>query len=79
MKIYHLDIKDETDPRFDVNVFYTHTDESKTSTDLEEDYVRAYEYVTDSDKYDWTLTDILEKIDSYGWTPINVQTAKVRY
>jgi len=79
MKIYHLDIKDETDPRFDVNVFYTHADDSKTSTDLEEDYVRAYEYVTESDKYDWTLTDILEKIDSYGWTPINVQTAKVRY
>jgi hypothetical protein len=78
MKIYHLDIKDETDPRFDVSVFYTHTDESKTSTDLEEDYVRAYEYVTDSEN-DWSLTDILEKIDSYGWMPINVHTAKVRY
>lgn len=78
MKIYHLDIKDETDSRFDVDVFYTHTDESKTSTDLEEDYVRAYEYVTDSEN-DWSLTDIIEKIDSYGWTPINVHTAKVRY
>ena len=79
MKIYHLDIKDETDARFDVSVFYTHTDESKTVTDLKEDYARAYEYVTDCDDYEWTLTDILEKIDSYGWTPINVQTAKVRY
>ena len=79
MKIYHLDIKDESDPRFDVDMFYTHSDESKTSTDLEEDYVRAYEYVTDSDNYDWTLNDILEKIASYGWNQINVQTAKVRY
>ena len=79
MKVYHLDIKDETDPRFDVHMFYTHNDEGKTSTDLEEDYVRAYEYVFDSNSYDWTLDDILEKIDSYGWKQIDVQTAKVRY
>jgi hypothetical protein len=39
MKIYHLDIKDESDPRFDMHLFYTHDDASKTSTDLEEDYV----------------------------------------
>jgi hypothetical protein len=79
MKIFHLDIKDESDPRFDVNVFYTHSDESKTYRDLENDYVKAYENVFESDRYDWTLEDILEKIDSYGWNQINVETAKVRY
>jgi hypothetical protein len=79
MKIYHLNIKDESDSRFDMNFFYTHDDESKTITDLEKDYVRAYEYITDSIGYDNTLEYILIKVDSYGWKNINVETAKVRY
>ena len=79
MKIYHLDIKDASDPRFDMHLFYTHADDSKTSTDLEEDYVRAYEYITDSDEYDWTIEDIFIKLDSFGWKPFNVETASVRF
>ena len=79
MKIYHLDIKDESDARFDVHMFYTHSDETKTYKDLQNDYVKAYETVFDSNSYDWTLNDILEKIDSYGWKQIDVETAKVQY
>ena len=46
---------------------------------MKNDYVKAYENVFDSNSYDWTLNDILEKIDSYGWKQIDVETAKVQY
>jgi len=77
MKIFHLDVKDESDPRFDVHMFYTHSDESKTYKDLENDYVKAYEDAVNLD--DWDFNDILKKIECVGWKQIEVETANVRY
>jgi hypothetical protein len=70
MKIYHLDIRSESDSRFDMHFFYTHDNDAKSYQDLQTDYCNAYD-----------LDDILEKIEAMGWKPIsaNVQTASVRF
>jgi hypothetical protein len=78
MKIYHLDIKDASDPRFDMHLFYTHDDDSKTYKNLADDYVEAYDQVVENSD-DWTIEDIFIKLDSFGWKPFNVETARVRF
>jgi hypothetical protein len=77
MKIYHLRIQDESDPDYDTDMFYTNSDESKTSADLENDYEKAYASVIDLDE--WSLNDILGKIEYAGWKPFKVETAYVLY
>lgn len=78
MKIFHLDIKDETDSRFDVHIFYTHSDESKTIENLQEDYNAAYDYISELTN-DWDIGDVFHKLEGWGWNYVEVPVAKVRY
>ncbi len=78
MKIYHLDIRSESDSRFDMHLFYTHDDANKTYKNLADDYVEAYDRVVENSD-DWTIEDIFIKLDSFGWKPFNVETAMVRF
>ena len=46
MKIYHLNIKDTEDQEFDMHLHFGH--DTKTATDLWEDYTNAYSDVIDN-------------------------------
>lgn len=77
MNIYHLNIKDNDDHKFDVHRHYSHP--TKGATNLWEDYNNAYSYVIDNDK-EWDINAILNKLETeYGWTNVDIVEVEVEY
>ncbi len=64
MKIYHLDIRSESDSRFDMHFFYTHDNDAKSYQDLQVDYCNAYDSVIEkNDDFQIFISRVHEDLD----------------
>jgi len=76
VKIYHLDIQDEEDSDHDVHLHYSH--DTKTATQLWEDYHNSYSFVIDN-LDEWCIKDVLDKLESMGWKKVDIERVIVDY
>ena len=76
MNIYHLDIKDKEDHQFDIDYHFAHP--TKGATNLYDDFNTAYDKVSDGEK-DWNVVDIINELESMGWTRADIVTVDVYY
>ena len=76
MKIYHLNIKDTEDQEFDMHLHFGH--DTKTATDLWEDYTNAYSDVIDN-LNNWNIKDVISRLENMGWVPVMIEKVDVEY
>jgi hypothetical protein len=76
MKIYHLNVQDQDDMKYDMHFHYGHP--TKTATQLWEDYHTAYSYVIENIDQ-WVINDVLVRIESMGWQKMEIERVEVEY
>ena len=52
--------------------------DTKTATDLWEDYTNAYSDVIDN-LNNWNIKDVISRLENMGWVPVMIEKVDVEY